>query len=222
MNNKLHMGLMERLRRFGLTSPRMWLFIWGGLGALFLAYVLLTAAVQRAGRPGAPRDVAATAANHDPGLLTGEMADFEYTMPVRAAPDAMFDYEGELTSLAAFRGSAVLLNLWATWCAPCLKELPSLDALEASLGGADFKVVAVAADPRGPDAAREYLERLEIENLELFADPRLQLASALGGAAALPVSILYDASGNEVGRLVGEANWSSDEAKALVNAVVSR
>ena len=112
----------------------------------------------------------------------------------------------------------MLLNFWATWCLPCLKELPSLDTLEEKLGGEKFQVVAIAADPRGPEAAREYLDRLEIKNLKLYADPSLRLASAMGGVDVLPVSILYDAKGREIGRLVGEADWASAEALRLVRS----
>jgi thiol-disulfide isomerase/thioredoxin len=113
-----------------------------------------------------------------------------------------------------------LVNFWATWCAPCLKELPSLDALEAKLGGRKFEVVAIAADPRGPIAAAEYLDRLEITNLKLYADPRLIFATSIGGANVLPVSILYDAKGREVGRLVGEADWTSPEALRLIQSAI--
>ena len=82
----------------------------------------------------------------------------------------------------------------------------------------EFQVVAIASDPRGPEAAQDYLDRLEIKNLKLYADPNLQLVSAIGGANILPVSILYDAKGREVGRLVGEADWASAEAKRLVGS----
>ncbi|MBL4619587.1 MAG: TlpA family protein disulfide reductase, partial [Marinicaulis sp.] len=126
----------------------------------------------------------------------------------------------ERVSLKDFRGKVVLLNFWATWCAPCLKELPSLDALEARLGGRDFEVVAIAADPRGPEVAAEFLDRLNITNLKLYTDPRLIFATSIGGADILPVSILYDARGNEIGRLVGEADWTSPEAIQLVESAI--
>ena len=82
-------------------------------------------------------------------------------------------------------------------------------------------MIAIAADPRGPEVAREYLDRLSIEHLDLYADQRLLMASAIGGANVLPVSILFSPDGTEIGRLVGEANWDSEEAKALIRAVIA-
>ena len=186
--------------------------VWGGLGAALLLYVIIAASVQ----PGSSS--ALSALNHDRALLRGEMADFSYAFPPRGAPKITFQHEGENITLGDFRGKTILVNFWATWCLPCLKELPSLDALEEKLGGDKFQVVAIAADPRGPEAAQGYLDRLEIKNLKLYADPSLRLASAVGGVDVLPVSILYDANGREVGRLVGEADWASAEALRLVRS----
>ncbi len=197
-----------------LKNPRFWLLSWGVVGVLALIYFIAAASVQPRG------NISPSALNHDRVLLTGEMADFEYAFPPRGAPKIPFEIEGRQVSLADFRGRAVLVNFWATWCAPCLKELPSLDALEAKLGGRKFEVVAIAADPRGPEAAGAFLDRLEIANLKLYADPRLAFASSIGGANVLPVSVLYDAKGQEVGRLVGEADWTSPEAVRLVGSAI--
>lgn len=203
-----------------LVSPRLWLVIWLGIGAAGLLYVILSAALsgkpQEAGRHGG-----AAAILSDPRLQVGEMADFVYAAAERTAPAETFLHEGRQVSLAEFRGKTVLVNFWATWCAPCLKELPSLDALEQELGGEDFAVVAIAADPKGPQAAQEFLDRLNLKNLKLYADPTLSFTIATGGSAVLPLSILYDAHGREIGRYTGEADWSSAEAKALMRASIA-
>jgi thiol-disulfide isomerase/thioredoxin len=200
------------------SNPRLWLLIWLGLGAAGLLYVILSAALSgsetKSGSPVPP-------VLHDQSLLVGEMADFVYAASPRTAPTEPFLHDGRDMTLAAFRGRAILVNFWATWCAPCLKELPSLDALEAELGGGDFAVVAVAADPKGPEAAGEFLKKLNLKRLKLYADPTLSLAIATGGSAVLPVSILYDAKGREIGRYVGEADWTSEDAKALVKAAIA-
>lgn len=197
-----------------LKQLRFWLVAWGAVGAAALVYFMIAASVQ-------PRNGdAPSALDHDRALLVGEMADFEYAFPPRGSPDIAFEHEGESVRLSDFRGKVILVNFWATWCTPCLKELPSLDGLEAQLGGRKFEVVAIAADPRGPEVAREFLDRLNIANLKLYADPRLIFASSIGGANILPVSILYDAKGNEIGRLVGEADWTSPEAVRLVESAI--
>ncbi|MEO0880233.1 MAG: TlpA disulfide reductase family protein [Pseudomonadota bacterium] len=213
-------------------SPRLWLFIWGGAGLILGASILISAALEADGRPGAPRQASAagpentaqckrSVARKHPDFLTGEMADFTYAFTERRAPGQNFVHAGETTSMAAFKGRVTLVNFWATWCPPCLRELPSLDALEAALGGDDFEVVAVAADPRGPQAAGEYLERLNIKNLKLYTDEQLRFASAVGEVSTvLPVSILYDREGLEIGRLVGEADWQSAEARALIGNLI--
>lgn len=197
-------------------KPRFWLLIWGGLGAAFLVYVIIAASVQPSGRTDAAGVL------YDPALLAGEMADFVYALPPRAAPAAHFSSEDGDVALGDFRGKTVLVNIWATQCAPCLKELPSLDKLEGALGGEDFQVVAVAADPTGPDVARQFMDRLNIRHLKLYTDQRLSFMSAIGGVDYMPASILYDARGREIGRIIGEADWTSAEAKRLVAAAIAK
>ncbi len=200
-------------------NPRLWLIGLLALGGAVLLYVILSAALS--GRPG--RSAAGNAAPvlHDVRFASGAMEKFVFAASERTAPTDAFEHKGGAITLRDFRGRTVLVNFWATWCAPCLKELPSLDALQAELGGKDFTVVAVAADPKGPEAAAAFLQKLNVASLELYADPKLALVIATGGSPQLPLSILYDSRGREVGRLSGEADWSSAEAKALVRAVMA-
>lgn len=197
-----------------LKEPRIWLIFWGGLGVALLIYVIIAASLK-------PNSGAAPSAlEGDRTLLVGEMADFEYAFPPRGAPAISFDHEGKTVSIADFRGKAILVNFWATWCLPCVKELPSLDGLQQELGSQRFEVVAIAAGPQGPVGAEKFLARHKVTNLKLYADPDLRLASAFGGTNVLPVSILYDAQGREVGRLIGEADWMSPEAVRLVQSAL--
>lgn len=197
-------------------NPRLWLIALLAAGGAGILYVILSAALS--GRPeNAPRS---SPVLHDVSLARGAMEKFVFAASPRSAPAEPFLHDGAETSLAAFRGRTVLVNFWATWCAPCLKELPSLDRLQADLGGEDFVVLAVAADPKGPEAAQAFLDRLGIETLKLSADPDLALVIATGGSAQLPLSVLYDREGREIGRLTGEADWASAEAKALVTAAL--
>ncbi len=206
-----------------LTRPRMLLMIWGGIGALFLVYVIIASAVQSGARPGAGVNGArAERPLTDPRLLVGEMADFAYAFSPRRAPLTVFndDVDGAPMTLAEYRGKAILVNFWATWCAPCKKELPALDRLQAARGGDDFAVVAVAADPKGREAATRLFDDLGVRNLDVLMDQRMALTSAVGGQPVLPLTILYDADGNEVGRLVGDAEWDSEEALALIDRAI--
>jgi thiol-disulfide isomerase/thioredoxin len=132
----------------------------------------------------------------------------------KPAPDVQFnDPEGEPTSLAAFAGKPVLVNLWATWCAPCVKELPTLDRLSQSPGAP--QVVAISQD-MGPHASvAAFLDSHKLANLDAYQDPKMGLSGALG-AEVLPTSILYDAKGREVWRYVGDLDWTSEEAARLL------
>lgn len=130
------------------------------------------------------------------------------------APGIQFnDPEGKPTTLAAFSGKPVLLNMWASWCAPCVKELPTLDALSGQAGAP--RVIAISQD-MGPHASVvAFLRSHKIEKLEAYQDPKMGLSGSLG-AEVLPTSILYDANGREVWRYVGDLDWTGPEAAKLL------
>jgi thiol-disulfide isomerase/thioredoxin len=141
-------------------------------------------------------------------------------------PDLSFrDGAGKPVRLADFRGREVLLNLWATWCVPCRKEVPALDRLQGRMNGKDFVVVAVNIDTGDPAKARRFLAEAGTKNLAYYDDPSTNVFQELkrvGRAVGLPTSILVDRAGCEIGYLAGPAEWSSEEAIALVQAALTR
>jgi thiol-disulfide isomerase/thioredoxin len=123
--------------------------------------------------------------------------------------------DGQETTLAAFQGRVVLLNFWATWCAPCIREMPSLDRLQAKLKGEGLVVVAVSEDFAGLDLVEPFFERMKLENLAIFLDSDGALSKAFG-IAGLPTTLLIDREGRVVGGLEGPAEWDSGEAVTLI------
>ncbi len=151
-------------------------------------------------------------------LNVGQMTAFVFKKSPEPLPEISFtNAEGKAMSLSDFKGRTVLLNLWATWCAPCRKEMPDLDKLQKDLGSASFEVVALSVDRQGIDTARKFLDSIKIENLKLYIDPTARAASTLR-AVGMPTTILIDKEGREIGRLVGPAEWHSPDAKRLVEA----
>jgi thiol-disulfide isomerase/thioredoxin len=149
------------------------------------------------------------------------MAGFVFRKEPEALPALAFqDATGRERSLADWRGKVVLLNLWATWCVPCRKEMPALDRLQAEMGSDRFEVVAVSVDRSGVQGARKFLDETKVGRLALYADPSARLAATLR-AVGLPATLLIDAEGREVGRLLGPAEWEdSEDAKRLIRAML--
>ncbi len=153
-------------------------------------------------------------------LSVGEMAAFVFKKSPESLPDVAFlDGTGKERSLKDWRGKVVLLNLWATWCVPCRKEMPGLDRLQAELGSDTFEVVAVSVDKTGIEGARKFLGQVKSEKLAVYADPGVRITSTLK-AIGMPATILIDREGREIGRLVGPAEWDSKEAKDLIAAAM--
>lgn len=155
-------------------------------------------------------------------FLTGEMAKMVPASDALALPEAaLLDAADGAADLTPYRGKVLLVNFWATWCAPCRAELAALDRLQGALGGETFAVMTVATG-RNPVPAIEKLFADEgISHLPILRDTDQAFARA-SGVLGLPVSILVDRDGTEIARLVGDAEWDSDEAKALIQALLDR
>lgn len=125
------------------------------------------------------------------------------------------DGDGKTITLADFRGKVVLVNFWASWCAPCLRELPSVNALQKDLGGDQFEVVAINIDQQGKRVAEPFAERLKLDALELYLDPRGRISRGVG-VQVMPTTILYDRDGLEIGRMEGPAEWDQADSKKLM------
>jgi len=142
----------------------------------------------------------------------GGIENFIAADEVKALPLVPFlDEKGHRLTLEKFRGKVVVLNIWATWCGPCIKEMPTLDRLQRQLEEVGVVVVALSLDSGGPSAVRAFYEEHGIEELEVYVDPTMQAQAGLH-VIGMPTTILIDKDGNERGRLVGPAEW--DEARA--------
>jgi len=131
------------------------------------------------------------------------------------------DRSGGARTLADYRGKYVLLNFWATWCTPCRKEMPSLDRLQAKLGGERFEVVTVATGRNALPAIDRFFRDFEITRLPVLLDASRALAADFG-ALSLPVTMIIDPQGREIARLIGDAEWDSDSAVAILSALIAQ
>ncbi|WP_235924179.1 TlpA family protein disulfide reductase [Pseudoroseicyclus tamaricis] len=151
-------------------------------------------------------------------LLTGDMRKF--VAEERAVSDVAFTGpDGAEETLSDYEGQVVLVNFWATWCAPCREEMPTLAALQEEMGGEDFTVLTIATGRNPQPAIEGFFEEIGVEGLPVALDPQQQLARDMA-VLGLPITILVDAKGREVGRLIGGADWNSPEAQALIASVM--
>src|SRR5262245_43916162 len=159
-------------------------------------------------------------------LVRGEVAALSVAKEPRKLPQLSFqDSNGAAKTLADWRGRTVLFNLWATWCVPCRKEMPALDALQAKFGGPGFEVVAVNIDTRDPQKPKTWLKDVGITRLAYYADPSAKVFQDLkevGRAFGMPTTLLVDARGCELAYLAGPAEWASEDALKLVAAALGR
>ncbi|NIK48291.1 thiol-disulfide isomerase/thioredoxin [Variibacter gotjawalensis] len=154
----------------------------------------------------------------------GEVAAVAIPAQTKVMPDLTFaSPDGQKKSLADFRGRTVLLNLWATWCVPCRKEMPALDELQAKLGSKDFEVVAINIDTRDLEKPKRFLTETKIEKLAYYADPSAKVfqdLKAAGKAFGMPTTLLIDPAGCEIASLAGPAEWASEDALKLIRAAL--
>jgi thiol-disulfide isomerase/thioredoxin len=162
-------------------------------------------------------------------LVTGEVGALTVATRPLQLPDLAFqDAAGAPRKLSDWKGRTVLLNLWATWCVPCRKEMPALDNLQGKLGGKlgskNFEVVAVNIDTSGPDKPKAFLKDGNLSRLGFFADQKAKVFQDLksaGVALGMPTSVLVDGEGCEIAAISGGAGWDSDEAIKLITAATA-
>lgn len=135
------------------------------------------------------------------------------------AATELSDENDAVRSLSEFEGRWVLLNFWATWCAPCRHEMPSLDRLEAEIGGGDFAVIPVATGRNPLPGIRKFFDETDIAHLPILRDPGQKLSREMG-VLGLPVTAILDPEGREIARLTGDAEWDSESAKAILQLLI--
>jgi thiol-disulfide isomerase/thioredoxin len=158
-------------------------------------------------------------------LVHGEIAALSMAQRAFRVPDLAFkDAGGHDRTLGDWRGRTVLLNLWATWCVPCRKEMPALDKLESDLGAANFDVVAINIDTRDSEKPLAFFKDVGIKHLAYYSDQSARAYESLktaGKAFGMPTTVLVDRSGCEIGNMAGPAEWASEDSVKLVRAAVA-
>lgn len=187
------------------------------VGVLTLAVILVILTMATTGASAAGETAAACG---PPPAALGRFQSAEAGTMLPAAP--FVDAAGVDRPLDGLRGEALIVNVWATWCAPCVEEMPALDRLAAQLDQTGVRVLALSADREGAAVVRRFYETNRISHLPVALDKTARVARA-AGVAGLPTTLLYDTAGNEVGRVTGVAKWDAPEVVAfLVACLVGR
>ena len=144
-----------------------------------------------------------------------------HAAPKPVAAISFVDSQGKQRSLSEFKNKVVLLNIWATWCVPCRREMPALDRLKIALGGVDFDVVPLSIDRGGIDVVKKFFVEVRIQKLAMYLDSSGKATRELS-ALGIPTTLLIDRKGREIGRLIGPAEWDSPEIVEFIKRVISK
>ena len=203
----------------GIVAGGIAVYVTGGLSGNNGSVVAAAPDPDKAAACEAKADAARAIASE----AKGEVAAMLAADPPQLLSDLAFDGpDGTPMTLADRAGKVLLVNLWATWCAPCRKEMPALDALQKEAGGDDFEVVAVNVDTGGDEKPKKFLGEIGIENLAFYRDDTLELFNTLkrrGLALGLPVTLLVDREGCLMAHMNGPAEWAGEDARRLISAV---
>jgi len=206
--------MYRRLGVFGSKSPMS--------AAIIYAGVIITAAVGVASgsSPLTAAESAPKAAEKAPTKPKSGTVIWHETP--KALPATVFkDVADADRTLDKFTGKVLLVNFWATWCAPCVKEMPTLDALQAKMGGPDFEVLAISQDREGAKVAQPFAEKQGWKNLAFYVE-KMGRFSRDANLRGLPTTLLIDKSGKEVARVEGEADWSSPEIEKILRDLIAK
>lgn len=203
----------------GIVAGGIAVYVTGGLSGNNGSVVAAAPDPDKAAACEAKADAARAIASE----AKGEVAAMLAADPPQLLSDLAFDGpDGTPMTLADRAGKVLLVNLWATWCAPCRKEMPALDTLQKEAGGDDFEVVAVNVDTGGDEKPKKFLGEIGIENLAFYRDDTLELFNTLkrrGLALGLPVTLLVDREGCLMAHMNGPAEWAGEDARRLISAV---
>lgn len=200
------------------TRRKRWLLFSGAvlLGAALVAIALYDGTTEFLISQSDQRSTAGAPSPSGAGDASSEPYAFSFFDQPRAVPGLRFvDGDGRAHSLADFRGKPLLLNIWATWCAPCRKEMPSLDRLQNKLGASQLLVLPLSIDRQGLPVVRKFYAELGLASLGMYLDQSGKAASELN-TIGIPTTLLIDRDGREIGRKVGPAEWDSPEIVALL------
>ncbi len=176
--------------------------------------VLLYAALVTLANPASAEIATAEA------LREGDMNKLIFASTPKSAGETVFtDAQGGAHTLAEYQDQVVLVNFWATWCAPCRKEMPTLNALQAELGGEDFQVVTIATGRNDVSAIKRFFNGAGVTHLPVLLDPKSALAREML-VLGLPMTILLNRDGQEIARLRGDADWASESAFAVLDKII--